>query len=282
MEMAAHALLGTVKQLLAEAIEEYRLLSGVRGEVNEVRHDLATMNALLRMQSEAEEGAVDHFFGEWMKQLRELAYDAEDSVDRYKLRVRSRSSGKNAVTEFCFILSHLVRTLKERCRLAGEIQAIRDRAVTISERHARYGVVDRNALRRAHPFAPVGDVRIPPALPDDNPEHIRQFVDLGGHADRLTNLLREDDNSYKVVSVQGFAGVGKTTLAMEVCQRLEAQFPYQAVVSVSQAFEPRRDLHDRLERICQQLGRRNVTGNIIGVHNLQQYLSDRRYIHTFL
>ncbi|CAN6197021.1 unnamed protein product [Urochloa humidicola] len=274
MEIAAHALLGTVKQLLTEAIEEYRLLSGVRGEVNEVRHDLATMNALLRMKSEAEEGAADHFFEEWIKQLRELAYDAEDSVDRYKLRVGCHSSGSE--------LWFRVRTLMERRRLAGEIRAIRDRAVTISERHARYGVVDRNALRRAQPFAPVGDVRIPPALPDDDPEHIRQFVDLGGHAERLTNLLREDDNSFKVVSVHGFAGVGKTTLAMEVCRRLEAQFPYQAVVSMSQAFEPRRDLHDRLERICQQLGRRNVTGNIIGVHNLQQYLSDRRYIHTFL
>lgn len=49
----ASQLVGTVGQLLGE---EYRLLSRVGGEVVELRHDLATMNAILRMQSEAEDG----------------------------------------------------------------------------------------------------------------------------------------------------------------------------------------------------------------------------------
>jgi len=60
------------------------------GEVAQLRDELATMNALLRMQSEAAPGAVDHFLREWMKQLRELAYDAEDCVHLYTFRVRCR------------------------------------------------------------------------------------------------------------------------------------------------------------------------------------------------
>jgi disease resistance protein RPM1 len=47
---------GNVVWLLGE---EYQLLSGVGGEVAELRDDLDTMKALLRMQSEAEDGAVD-------------------------------------------------------------------------------------------------------------------------------------------------------------------------------------------------------------------------------
>ena len=67
MDSAAQTLVSNVGQLLAE---EYQQLQGVRGEVAELRDDLATMNALLRMQEEADEGAVDHFIREWMKPLR--------------------------------------------------------------------------------------------------------------------------------------------------------------------------------------------------------------------
>ncbi|OEL12817.1 hypothetical protein BAE44_0026164, partial [Dichanthelium oligosanthes] len=88
MEGAAQTILSNAGQLLSE---EYRLLRRVSGEVIELRDDLDTMNALLRMQSEAEDGAVDHFVRGWMKQLRELAYDSEDSIDLYKLRIKSRA-----------------------------------------------------------------------------------------------------------------------------------------------------------------------------------------------
>ena len=87
MEHAAQNLASNVGQLLAA---EYRQLRGVGGEIAELRDDLATMNALLRMQSEAEDGAVDHFVREWMKQLRELAYDSEDCIDLYLLRIKCR------------------------------------------------------------------------------------------------------------------------------------------------------------------------------------------------
>jgi len=47
MEAAAQTILSNAGLLLSE---EYRLLSGVGGEVAELRDDMATMNALLRMQ----------------------------------------------------------------------------------------------------------------------------------------------------------------------------------------------------------------------------------------
>jgi hypothetical protein len=58
------------------------------GEVAELRDELATMNALLRIQTKVGDGAVDHFVREWMKQLRELAYDAEDCVHLYIFRIK--------------------------------------------------------------------------------------------------------------------------------------------------------------------------------------------------
>lgn len=275
MESAAQSLVGNVGQLLTE---EYRLLSSVGGEVTELRDDLATMNALLRMQSEADEAAVDHFVREWMKQLRELAYDAEDSVSLYKLRVKCRH-GDN----MWFKLMHLVRTLIQRRRLAGEISAIRTRAITISERHARFGV-NRDALRRSASFAPAVGVRTTPALPASNgQDHSRQFVDIGDQARTLAERLKEDEDSFKVFSVVGFGGVGKTTLTVEVCRQLQAEFPYQAMVPVSQAFEATRDLEKLLNSILQQVVKPQtdrvkevLEEATVKIDDLGLYLSDKR------
>ncbi|RCV09698.1 hypothetical protein SETIT_2G050400v2 [Setaria italica] len=277
METAAQSLVGNVGQLLSE---EYRLLSSVGGEVTELRDDLATMNALLRMQSEADEAAVDHFVREWMKQLRELAYDAEDSVSLYKLRVKCRH-GDN----MWFKLMHLVRTLIQRRRLAGEISAIRTRAITISERHARFGV-NRDALRRSASFAPAVGVRTTPALPASNgQDHSRQFVDIGDQARTLAERLKEDEDSFKVFSVVGFGGVGKTTLTVEVCRQLQAEFPYQAMVPVSQAFEATRDLEKLLNSILQQVVKPQtdrvkevLEEATVKIDDLGLYLSDKRYL----
>ena len=70
-----------------------------------------------------------------MKQLREVAYDAEDCIDLYTLRIESRRT--DGVRAW---LGRLLGKLRSRRRLACEIGALRARAraVAISERHARF------------------------------------------------------------------------------------------------------------------------------------------------
>nr|CAB3452015.1 unnamed protein product [Digitaria exilis] len=278
MEKVGESLVANVRQALGD---EYRLLSGVGGEVTELRDDLATMNALLRMQSEADEGAIDHFDQEWMKQLRELAYDAEDSVDLYKLRVKCRHG--DGMAALWFKMVHLARTLTQRHHLAGDIRDLRARAITISERHARYNI-DRKALRSSATFAPVVGLRsMPEFRRDKSPDHNNQFVDIGDQAGAFAKRLKEDEHDFKVFAVVGFGGVGKTTLAMEVCQRLAADFPYQAMVSVSQTFQADRDLEKLLKGILQQVvtpkmddGKGVKEEKDVGISELGAYLSDKR------
>lgn len=246
MEGTVQTLLSSAGQLLAE---EYRLLRGVGSEVSELRDDLETMNALLIMQSEAEDGAADHFVRVWMKQLRELAYDAEDCVDLYKLRIRPRPHDG---VRGC--LGRLLEALLPRRRLAGEVRALRDRATAISERHARYGV-DRDALRRRSSLPQLSEsltlATRGRAINDDPERHL--VVGIEDQVDTLVDRLRDHRREIAVFSVVGFGGLGKTTLAMELCRQLETHFQLQAMVSLSQAFQPSRDLNALLSRVVEQI-----------------------------
>lgn len=245
MEIAAQSLVGNVGQLLGE---EYRLLRDVGSEVTELRDDdLATMNALLRMQSEADEGAVDHFVREWMKQLRELAYDAEDCVDHYRLRVKSRP--RDGWRRSCCAAASPAKSVPSVPALSPSANGTRGTA-SIARRCA-------GPLLLFLP-APAGpSTMLAPVLSElvsrranDNPE--QHLVGIDGQAnDIMAELVKPSSSttqSFKVFSI-----VGKTTLAMEVCRRLEPEFPYQAMVSVSQAFDPSRDLKALLKRMLEQI-----------------------------
>ncbi|KAF8686805.1 hypothetical protein HU200_043415 [Digitaria exilis] len=240
------------------------------------------MTALLIMHSEAaaaagdDDGAgVDHFVRVWMNQLRELAYDADDCIDLYKLRIKSRPTDGVLLR-----LKRLFGTLLARRRLAGEIAALRSRAVAIGERHARFGGgVDRDALRRRRPSSSSSTSAPPPparAL-HDVPQHRHHLVGIEDQAEAMARKLVVKDEGGEisrramVLSIVGFGGLGKTTLAKEVCRRLEEEFPYQAMVSVSQAFEAGRDL----EELCKRRRMQEEPKMMVRRHCWQQMLVSR-------
>jgi disease resistance protein RPM1 len=51
--------------------------------------------------------------------------------------------------------------------------------------------------------------------------------------DELVELLLDQGQELKVASIVGFGGLGKTTLANEVCRKIKGQFACHAFVSVS-------------------------------------------------
>lgn len=87
----------------------------------------------------------------------------------------------------------------------------------------------------------------------------------------------------------GFAGVGKTTLAMAVYRSLEGRFQCRAFVTVSRRFDIRRVLKDILQQVTASTGRNSSTPDpaIAGVETwevsqlmdeLRDKLKDKRYL----
>jgi disease resistance protein RPM1 len=289
----ATQLVSIVGQLVGE---EYRQLRGVGGQVAELTDELDTMNAILRMLSDADEGAVDHFIRVWMKQVRELAYDAEDCVHLYILRIRCRPRDRYLAWSWT---KHMLATLFPRRRLAREIEALRARAVVISERHARYGV-SREALSRSTPASLAAPAPAPgPALGRPAANDPNNLVGITNQANILAKKVMSTnghDMKLKVVAVVGFGGLGKTTLAVEVCGQLEGEFQRQALVSVSQAFGGSKDLEGLLKRVLHQIVKPKVNNQkgtkeedpLHGIHTmgvdqltnkLDEVLKDMRYIY---
>uniref|UniRef100_A0A0D9VF41 NB-ARC domain-containing protein n=1 Tax=Leersia perrieri TaxID=77586 RepID=A0A0D9VF41_9ORYZ len=270
---AAQSLLPNVGQLLCD---EYRQLRGVGGEVGHLRDELATMNALLRMQSEAGEGAVDHFVREWMRQVREVAYDAEDCIDLYVCRCRV---GRWRVRDGVFAWArNLSSRLFPRRRLAGDIRALRARAIEIGERHARYSV-NREELRGDSAVANLGPA---PAALHQAGSGSDQLVGIENQADTLVGKLKAvgEDSSLKVFSIVGFGGLGKTTLAMEVCRKMQGTFQRQAMVAVSQAFDATKDLRVLIKDITLQFTKENGIDSMdLGTltTKLDELLKGKRY-----
>jgi disease resistance protein RPM1 len=57
-------------------------------------------------------------------------------------------------------------------------------------------------------------------------------------------------------------GLGKTTLAMEVCRQLEVEFDRQAQVSVSQMFDVGKDLKELLKRVLRQIAQKKESNDV--------------------
>ena len=86
MELAVGASEATLKSLLSKLgsllSEEYALIRGVRGDIQFINDELASMQAFLNRLKRAP-GDHDEQRLDWMKQVREVAYDQWRSQKLY-------------------------------------------------------------------------------------------------------------------------------------------------------------------------------------------------------
>lgn len=116
-------------------IQEAQLLGGIRGELQYMKDELESMTAFLQDLAERENHRKQLKI--WMKQVREVAYDVEDCVDEFTHHLGSSTSG-SGLPEFVHRCIRFIQTARVRRQIAKQIQELKVRATSISDRNSRY------------------------------------------------------------------------------------------------------------------------------------------------
>ncbi|KAL6654800.1 hypothetical protein ACP70R_008265 [Stipagrostis hirtigluma subsp. patula] len=244
---AGGAMVSLAAKISAVLGPRYELMAAVRTDVLFLRAELESMHAFLEKLSTVRD--PDAQVRCWMKEVRELAYDIEDSIDEFMHCVEihgdagCHGSSSRLLTRFASRAKRLIGSAWVHLRLASELKGLKARAIEVSERRSRYKLGEDIWVSGSHMGA---DPRIS-ILYADAPD----LVGIERPASDIENWLVDETSNRKVLSIVGFGGLGKTTLAMEVFRRVEGQFGCRAFAAVSQKLELKKLLKNLLSQVAQ-------------------------------
>jgi disease resistance protein RPM1 len=224
---ATGALSPVLHKLAALLGDEYKRFKGVRGEVKFLIRELEAMHAFLLKKSEEENPDAQE--KAWMKEVRELSYDIEDSLDDFKVRVDDDLTKPDGFIDKCKKLLQLDKT-KARRRIAKAIEKLKGQVMEVSERNARYKQIGETVMNTSKVAV---DPRALAIFEDAS-----RLVGIDQPKQEVISFLTGDDGGTsspqpKIVSIVGIGGLGKTTLANRVYVELKDQFQCRAFLSVS-------------------------------------------------
>ncbi|GMQ04099.1 hypothetical protein CsSME_00049631 [Camellia sinensis var. sinensis] len=262
---------------------EVNLLSGVREKMEDIRDEFERMSVFLKV-ADAKEEESDLELKVWIKQVRDVAYDTEDVLDKFKLHlVHHRDNGFGG---FLCKVFYFAKTLKARHQIASEIQRIKSKVVNISEGHKRYhdkyGILEQGS-RSTVVNNSWSDCRGDALLIQE-----AKLVGIEMPKRQLMEWLVQGGSGLKAISVVGIGGLGKTTLVKKVydAAAVKKHFNSHAWLTISEAF----GVEDLLKDMIQQLFREIMQPVPVGVETMSinrlkclanDFLQQRRYVVVF-
>ncbi|KAF8394133.1 hypothetical protein HHK36_020339 [Tetracentron sinense] len=237
--MAESVVTSALDKLIPFLSQEVNLLTGVRQEVEFIRDELCSIQGVLK-EADAREESKD-----WVNQVRDIAYDIEDTLDEFNLRLQQHQG--HGFLGLLYKTVNLVKHLKPRHHLATQIQSIKSRVHDVFERRQRYEFnfheqgSSSNALRDTW-----HDHRVD-AL------HIKEdeLVGIDKPREKLIEWLVEGESRLEVISVYGMPGSGKTSLVKKVYdhQRVIEHFQHHVWINVSQSFKTKELIKDMIKQL---------------------------------
>lgn len=277
MSVATGALKPVVEKLFALLGDEYKQFKGVRDQIRFLTNELTTMHAfLLKMSEEEEEAGHDPLDKAWMKEVRELSYDMEESIDDFMLHVGDKDAKPDGFIDKIKHSLGKLGKMKTRRRIGKEIEDLKKQIIEVGDRNARYktgGVISKMSNLTIDPRALAIF------------EHASKLVGVDEPKAEIIKMLTEEEGCGsvpqhpKVVSIVGFGGIGKTTLANQVYQELKAQFQCSAFISVSRTPDMMSILRTILSEVSNQKYVDTEAGSIQHlISKVHDFLTDQRYI----
>ncbi|KAK0579578.1 hypothetical protein LWI29_028203 [Acer saccharum] len=218
-------------------IKEAVFLCGVKKEVKRLKEELGSMQHLLKDAEEKQYG--DPVIHKWVSDIKELAYDIEDMLYAFRLKVRKPKWGCfPCVCSSLFDIGKQIEDFRKRINdLSPSSQSFRLQDLGNRAGEGSSKTLGKlRELRRSVSFAVEENV-----------------VGVDDDAHKLLAKLLDDDPRRFVVSIYGMGGLGKTTIARKLYHHIDVQRKFKNIrawVAVSQEYTAR----DLLKRIFKSFG----------------------------
>ncbi|KAM0995240.1 hypothetical protein ACFX19_010792 [Malus domestica] len=228
--MAEFVVSFVVERLGDLLIEKATLLHGVKQNVEQIGVELRRMQCFLKDADKRQD--EDDSLRNWVSEIREVAYDAEDVIGTFTIKIATPIS--NPLKRYaCFF-----DRASNLNQVGSEIEAIKARISDLTRSTQTYGlsVVRDHQGSSSIAFEKQRQLRWSYSHVID--DHI---VGLQGNVNELVVELMNEEKHGRVVSICGMGGLGKTTLAKEVYRndRVRRYFEGSAWAYISQQCKPR-------------------------------------------
>ncbi|VAI63637.1 unnamed protein product [Triticum turgidum subsp. durum] len=274
VSVATGVLKPVIRKLIVLLGNEYKRFKTIRKEIKSLTNELAAMEAFLLKTSEDEDPDVQDKV--WMNEVRELSYDLEDAIDDFMQSIGDKDEKPDGFIGKVKNSLGKLGKMKARHRIAKEIQDLKKQIIQVGDRNARY----KGRQTFSSTKSEIVDPRILARF-----EHASKLVGIDETKAEIIKLLGKENGQVprqqqlKIVSIVGFGGMGKTTLANQVYQDLKGEFQHRAFISVSQNPE----LMKILRTILSEITGISYPGTEAGcieqlIDKIKDFLADKRYL----
>ncbi|CAN6271440.1 unnamed protein product [Urochloa humidicola] len=274
MEFASVALKTLLPKLARLLQDEYKLQTkGVRDGIKFLYEELERTQAALREVGEVPLEQLSELVRLWARDVKEVSYDIEDIVDTFMVDIAGPDPpGKRSAKRIFKKLMRKVNKAMARREIAKEINDIRERVNEVAERRDRY---------KFDTITPHNKTLVDPRI---KALYTKATVLVGtdeAKEEVITRLALGDDNqSKRIVSIAGFGGLGKTTLAKAVYDEIGRKFDCRAFVSVSCNLDAKKLLKDMLYELDK--GKFSLCASLDDIKHLidlvHEILQNKRYL----
>ncbi|KAL5755793.1 hypothetical protein ACOSQ2_020539 [Xanthoceras sorbifolium] len=276
-EAVVSTILGQLASVLQQEVEEkVRLVVGVEEEVQKLTSNFQAIESVLE-DAECKQVKVKAV-GDWLDKIKDVSYDIEDVLDEWntaiqKLRIMEDENASKLVTKVCSLMScyrFCCKRVVKRHDIAMKMERINKTLDVIAAEKNSFQLITIKGAREI-------ERQITTSFVDESKIHGRD-----DDKRELKNfLLSESSNgptSLPIISIVGFGGIGKTTLARLVFNDHEvtAHFNEKIWVCVSNPFDEIRIGKAILESL------RNVAPNLNEfesvLRNIKESITDKKFL----
>ncbi|XP_027930824.1 disease resistance protein RPM1-like [Vigna unguiculata] len=284
--MAETALSLARKYVFPKLLEAVNMIRDLPKEVDDLTDALETFRYFINeteevVEAEEDSNRRDRMSTRLMK-MREATFRMEDVIDDYVICGENQPQEDPRCAALLCEAVEFIKTQISRLQIAHKIRDVKSLASAAKdgfETHFPSKKSPSNSERNQN-----GNWQ---KLRKDA-LHVKEdeVVGLDGPRTILTNWLTKGRNGRTVIFVVGIPGVGKTTLAKLVFDKVRNDFDCHASIRVSQSYNVEKLLRDMIHQLCKaskEDPRRNVSemGQASLIEEVKDLLHKKRYVVLF-